>query len=269
MAKKEKPKTITYFIDEGGDLTLFNKRGQSMLGTNGVSRFFAVAIGYVEGDPEAVDEALRQLRIELCSDPALNGIPSMSPEAGKTAVFFHAKNDHALVRDRVFSLLPKLGMRVLVAFRRKEKLIAEGRDAARYGRKLTDNAIYDDLLKRLVRNRLHIAQECTNIYVARRGTKDRKIALLQAVDRAKGNFSAAFGPRDFATVNVELKYPVDHGGLQVIDYYLWALGRLLERGDEKYYRAHESAYRLIMDLDDTRNAAYGEWYHSKKPLKIN
>jgi hypothetical protein len=50
-------------------------------------------------------------------------------------------------------------------------------------------------------------------------------------------------------------------GLQVIDYFLWALQRLYERGEDRYFNYLRSSYKLVMDFDDKRTGkSYGTWY---------
>lgn len=60
--------------------------------------------------------------------------------------------------------------------------------------------------------------------------------------------------------------PSERPGLQVIDYFLWALERLYERGEDRYFNFLQPHYRLIMDFDDKRNRNYGEWYSDRNPL---
>ena len=63
-------------------------------------------------------------------------------------------------------------------------------------------------------------------------------------------------------------FPREHAGLQVIDYYLWALQRLCECGEDRYFELLRPNYRLIMDLDDKRRHRYGEWYSDSNPLTL-
>jgi hypothetical protein len=86
----------------------------------------------------------------------------------------------------------------------------------------TENEIYDDLVSRLLRNRLHLA-ESNAIVIARLGTRDRKKALTAAIGRAQMNFAAKFGARNFGQCDVATEYPHQSGGLQAADYFLWAL----------------------------------------------
>lgn len=78
-----------YFVDEAGDLTLFNKRGQVLLGKEGVSNFFMVGVAHLANPAEA-SRQLEELRQKLLTDPYFRGVPSFRPEAKKTALAFHA-----------------------------------------------------------------------------------------------------------------------------------------------------------------------------------
>ena len=93
-----------YFVDEGGDATLFNRKGKVLVGTNGCSRFFIVGMLEIL-KPETLQWRIDELRDHLTSDPYFQGVPSMRPEARKTARVFHAKDDIPEVRREVFKLL--------------------------------------------------------------------------------------------------------------------------------------------------------------------
>ncbi len=92
-----------YFVDEAGDGTLFNKRGRIIVGTEGCSRFFILGLLDVLG-PESLAREMEELRARLLADPYFKGVPSMQPEAKKTALAFHAKDDVPEVRREVFYL---------------------------------------------------------------------------------------------------------------------------------------------------------------------
>jgi len=255
-----------HFIDEAGDLSLFNKRKQVVVGTEGVSNYFMVGAAFVP-DPESLENRLASLRRSILEDPLLNRIPSLDVARRKTAIAFHAKDDAPEVRYKVFSLLADFDVRMFVAVRTKRALIEEARFAFRRGIRLTENEIYDDLISRLLRNRLHLA-ESNAIVVARRGTRDRKEALTAAIGRAQVNFVARWGARSFGPCEVSTGHPHESAGLQAADYFLWALQRLYERREDRYFAPLAKHYRIIMDLDDTRRKAYGEWYNDSNPLTI-
>ena len=56
-----------YFIDEGGDSTIFSRRGKVLVGTEGCSRFFILGLLEVS-EPTALQRRLEELRTELVND---------------------------------------------------------------------------------------------------------------------------------------------------------------------------------------------------------
>lgn len=261
------PTVHHYFVDEAGDLSLFNKRGQVLVGRHGVSRTFMVGVAHLP-EPDLVRRKLADLRQELASDPYFRNVPSMQPGAKKTAICFHAKDDLPEVRREVFRLLSSFGAKVQVSVRRKRDLAAQASLVFRlYGKKLSKNEIYDDLTKRLFKNLLHKAAE-NRITFARRGKADRQQALEATIKRSKRNFERKWGKGIDRPTAVHSTVPSDSAGLQVIDYYLWALQRLYERGEDRFFKLLADQFRLVMDLDDQRHNSYGEWYSDSNPLSL-
>jgi hypothetical protein len=258
-----------YFVDEAGDTTLFSKRGRVLVGTEGCSSVFMLGLAHIP-DPDGVTQKLDQLRMELLSDPYFKNVPSMQLEEKKTAIAFHAKNDLPEVRREVFKLIATLGVQVFVAIRRKSNLAEIGIKARQHGAKamIGPDQIYDDLVKRILKHRLHIADR-NSIVFARRGKSARIAALASAIERAKTNFAKqhAAHAKDIPT-DIEALYPSQCASLQVVDYYLWAIQRMYERGEDRFFDLLRPDYRLIMDLDDHRRKPYGEWYDSRNQLTL-
>ncbi len=256
-----------YYVDEAGDLTLFDKKGKIIIGNEGVSKCFMVGFASVE-NPATASKLLEQLRKELLLDPYFKNVPSMQPARKRTAIAFHAKDDLQEVRRDVFKVLVKLNVKVQVAIRRKIEIANSAKFLFKLtGKKLNKNDIYDDLVKRIFRNSLHKADKYF-IYFARRGKSDRNKALDNAIQKAKQNFQLKYKIEADKPAIIIPAYPHEYIGLQIIDYYLWALQRLFERGEDRFYNLLAKDFRLIMDLDDTRNNVYGEWYSDSNKLSL-
>ncbi len=135
------------------------------------------------------------------------------------------------------------------------------------GTKLRPSDVYDDLVKRLFKNLLHRG-ESHEICFARRGKSDRQEALTMAIHRAKENFRRHWRSDVDQPFAIRASVPSADAGLQIVDYYLWALQRLVERDEDRYFAAIASQYSLIMDLDDKRAKPYGRWYTTKDPLTL-
>lgn len=256
-----------YFVDEAGDLSFFDKKGRIIVGQPGASKFFMMGVAQI-ADPEQVTWELEALRSSLITHPRYKGIPSMQPEAKKTAVAFHAKDDYAEIREKVFELIQSFDIKVFVAIRSKAG-IAEAAKAnfKNLGKKVHQNAIYDDLIKRLFKNLLHKA-DVIHLAIARRGKEAREEALEQAINQAQKNFETQWKISSNSSILIKPAYPSQVAGLQVIDYYLWAVQRFYEREEEQFFQPLAKKCRLIMDLDDRRNKRYGEWYCDRNPLTL-
>lgn len=257
-----------YFVDESGDGTLFSKQGEIIVGKSGCSRFFILGLLDV-ADPEAVTHELEALRAVLLSDPYFKGVPSMQPVWGKTAMAFHAKNDLPEVRREVFKLL--LRQRVKFSAIVKDKLeTAEyvmSRNLHDPGYRYHPNELYDFLMRRLFKGRLHKADEYF-IRFARRGGSDRSAALRAALEVAQERSRAQWGIASDALINIYSGTLPGCGGLQAVDYFLWALQRLYERREERYIQMLWPLCSVVIDVDDTRRARYGAYYTKRKPLSL-
>ncbi|MBF0332759.1 MAG: hypothetical protein HQL40_03805 [Alphaproteobacteria bacterium] len=106
------------------------------------------------------------------------------------------------------------------------------------------------------------------IVFAHRGKKDRARALDAALNKARANFERKHKIKSDGPIGVKSAYPREHGGLQAVDYFLWALQRLYERRDDRYLSIMWPRIRLVMDIDDTRAHAYGKLYSQRKPLTL-
>ena len=90
-----------YFVDEGGDSTLFSKTGKVLVGTEGCSRFFILGLLDVP-NPVVLKDRFDVLQARLINDSYFKSVPSMQPNERKTAIAFHAKDDLPEVRRDVF-----------------------------------------------------------------------------------------------------------------------------------------------------------------------
>lgn len=256
-----------YFVDEAGDLTLFDKRGRIVVGEQGISKCFMAGLVDLP-DPEEAHRKLEELRAELLADPYFRGVPSMQSEQKKTAVCFHANNDLSEVRREVFKLLPSFNAKVLIAIKRKSVLAAHYKDLwESKGEKFKPDAVYDELVKIVCYNKLHSADE-NRVVFARRGKAKREKALRDALIETKRTFDERWGKRADPPTLISPAYPTQSAGLQVADYYLWAIQRMYERQEDRFFHLLESQYRLVRDLDDTRNKPYGEYYKDSNKLEL-
>jgi hypothetical protein len=259
--------TRYYFVDEGGDGTLFANKGKVIVGTPGCSRFFMLGLLDV-ADPVLLQTACDDLRARLLNDPYFKDVPSMQASDRKTAAAFHAKDDLPEVRKEVFALLRGLnGLRFFAVVTDKLSVLKyvrqqnERSPAYHY----QPNEVYDSLVRRLFKDRLH-QDGGYEIMFSKRGQSDRTAALKNALDTARQRFAAQWGISSDAPMQVLAGTPLNQAGLQAVDYFTWALQRLYELGEDRYVTYLWPAFRLVQDIDDQRAVGYGAYYTQKKPL---
>ena len=271
MTNNQSQKTETsirhYFIDEGGDGTLFSRKGKVLIETEGCSRFFILGLLEVP-DPTVLQHIFDELRGLLMSDSYFEGVPSMQAEERKTAVAFHATDDLAEVRMEVFRLLRDTeGLRFFAVVTDKRRVLeyVRERNESNPDYRYHPNELYDYLVRRLFKQRLHQSSEY-RITFSKRGKSDRTDALREALQSAQNRFAEQHNVTSDMFLQVSQASPKDQASLQAVDYFIWALQRLYELGEERYVNYLWPAFRLVHDIDDRREAGYGVYYTQKKPL---
>jgi hypothetical protein len=256
----------TYYVDEAGDGTLFDAKGRVIAGAEGCSNYFILGMLDIAA-PEALAQEMEVLRCKLLDDPYFRGVPSMQPGARKTALAFHAKDDVAEVRREVFALLLRQDLGFYAVVRNKHKVIeyVRQRNEQESGYRYQPNDLYDYMVRRLFRSLLH-KDDSYSIYFSKRGKQDRTAALQLALEQTREQFSRTSGIQSTAPIKVLPRAPGDCPGLQTVDYFLWALQRLCERREDRYVEYLRPAFRMVHDLDDTRQSRHGVYYTKKRPL---
>lgn len=259
--------TRHYFVDEGGDGTLFASKGRVIIGTPGCSRFFMLGLLDVL-DPVALQISMDNLRAQLLNDTYFRNVPSMQPAGGKTAQAFHAKDDLPEIRREVFNLLRGLdGLRFFAVVTDKLSVLdfVRQQNKRKPSYRYNPNELYDYLTRRLFKDRLH-QDGSYEIMFSKRGKSDRTAALQNALEAARLRFAEQWNVTSNAPLHVTAGTPQTHAGLQAVDYFTWALQRLYESGEDRYVEYLWSSFHLVQDIDDQRKAGYGTYYTQKKPL---
>ena len=257
---------ISYFVDEAGDTTLFGRHGKVLLGTEAVSRFFIVGRLEVD-DADALDADITALRAELLADPLLQAVPSMKAGDGKTALFFHAKDDVPEVRREVYRLLQKHPIRFFAVVRDMRAVLAYELERRRIdpAHRYQPDDLYDSTVARLFKERLHRHEQC-NVCYAKRNQSDRTDAFTQALSLAKRRFENKWQVQVATKVHVAVSTSANTPCLQAADYMLWALQRHYRQGESRFIETMWDKVGLIHAVDEVDQAPYGKYYGKKKPL---
>jgi len=242
-----------FFVDESGDPTILARGGRDLLSEGLVSKIFMV--GYVEiADPKGLNRKLIELRNELAADEYLKGIPSMS----SSIVAFHANKDCSEVREKVFRILREAQYQAFAVVARKdEHLFRKKFD-------LKPAKLYEYLVSKLFENRLHLYSSI-DIYFASMGNTVREANMRMAIESAREAFKEKWGKENSNSVRIFVQEASQLPLLQVVDYTLWAINRVFERGDFRYYNFLKERISLVQDIFDAAN--YPKTYYTpRNPL---
>ncbi len=271
MENKQNPKSSSsirhYFVDEGGDNTLFSKTGKVLVGTEGCSRFFILGLLEVP-NPTALKDRFDGLRAQLIGDSYFNAVPSMQPNERKTAVAFHAKDDLPEVRRDVFKFLRDMeGLRFYAVIADKLSVLeyVRQRNKREAAYRYHPNELYDYLTGCLFKERLS-QHNRYDIIFSKRGKSGRLDDLRKLIETASSLITQQQNISADSVPNVSVATPKEHAGLQAVDYFVWALQRLYERDEERYLLYLWDAFRIVHDIDDTRKTDNGILYTQKNPL---
>lgn len=263
---------VTYHVDEAGDGVLFGQKGRDRLQDDDAHQFFMLGMVCCADDANTAIR-LGELRASLLANPLYAGIPSMQPSAGKTAQAFHAKDDHAEIRSKVFELIISLDFKFYAVIKDMRKVrdyvLRRNQMDSRY--RYHPNELYDLTVRMLFRERLHKDEQCRIVF-ARRGKSDRTAALTSQLEATQQRFQTERGVTSATKVSIQPAYPWEQPCVQVADYCLWALQRCYEKHEARFLHAIWPKVSLIQDVDDPAGAAYGSYLRRKDtppdPLKI-
>jgi len=253
--KKTQPGVNYFFVDESGDPTFYDRKGNNIVGQVGCSPI--LLLGFIETrNPNPIRNALHELRQEVLADPYFQGVPSLA----STRLAFHAKDDLPEVRYRVFKLLGDLDFKAQFVVARKVEHVFQNSFHASEGK------FYDHLVSQLFQNTLHRFEE-NRIYFAKRGSRERQIPLVLAIQQGIREFEQRWGTSVATGFSVQAQTPSGEPCLSVVDYMNWAVYRAFVRREMRYFQAVQSKVSLLVDLYD--RAKYpNNWYSRKNPFDI-
>ncbi len=230
------------FLDEAGDTTFFGKGRVTIVGTPGVSTTFTIGMVRFGAPISQVRGDVVQLQQAIADDPYLNVIPSVAKKIAKGAFHFHATDDPPEVRQVFFKFIKELD-------RSLEAVVAR-KDPGRFVRKhhAKDAEFYADVLSHLLDDKLK-AGEGLVLTIAQRADSTKQANLARALDKATERVArrqTAGEPKAQLGFNVQSQRTEPL--LNVADYLCWAVQRVFERAESRYYDFIADKAMAVLDL---------------------
>ena len=251
--KKPKAGSNWFFVDESGDPTFYDRKGNLIVGQPGCSPI--LILGLVETqDPKPLREAIWALQQKVVQDSYFQDFPSLK----RTAIAFHAKDDVPEIRYQFFKLLAALDFEAQFIVARKIERVFRSNFRAQ------ESAFYDHLVAHLFENLLH-RHERNFVYFAKRGSRERQAPLSRAIERGIERFDEKWGTQVTTEFMVQAQTAKGEPCLSVVDYMNWAVYRAFTTGEMRYYRVVAEKVSLLVDLYDVANYP-NNWYRRKNPF---
>jgi len=245
------------FLDEAGDTTFYGKGKVPIIGQNGVSKCFMLGMVKFKAPLDEVRRQVVALQKSVSEDRYFASIPSIQKKEAEGGFFFHATDDTPEVRKIFYDYLDRLNCSFEVYVGRKIPGLYERKHNGK------EAEFYADLLAHLLKNKLNKEGDF-KLTLASRGKTTRnqnlELALSKAVERnRKGGMTSQ--------IKFDVQNPRTEPLLTVPDYFCWAVQRVFERGETRYYDFMRERISVVVDLYDIPNYPnYGNYYSPSKPL---
>lgn len=249
------------FIDEAGDMTFFKKgKIPAVPGENGISKVFILGMAHIKNPLNETRQIIQDFCKAIEEDLYFNEIPSVKKRIQNGGFYLHAKDDPPELRYKFINdVLEKLSFSV--------QMVAGRKSVTRFVNKhhSQEREFYADLLSHLLKDKGNYEKLVINIAERGSSTGNNNLeeALAQAHERHK--------KRRDSDYSAEIKFNVQRYSseplLAVVDYVLWTVQRIFERGETRFYDVLKSKIPTIIDLYDTaKYKGYQNYYGPRNPL---
>lgn len=265
VIKASQPQEYSRFIDEAGDMTFFKKgKIPAIPGENGVSQVFMLGMVKIKQPLEEAQKIITDFCLEIEASSYFNSIPSVAKRIKSGGYYPHASKDPAELRYKFLELLAsgKLNFTAQIIVGRKDTT----RFVNKHNRK--EQEFYADLLSHLLKDKANYDKLVLTI--AERGNSTRtsnlEAALIKAYERNKTR-----GGKDY---RAKVEFNVQQYGtepiLAIIDYVLWTVQRIFEKGETRHYDLLKNDIRQIFDVYNLEKAGtengWKNYYSPTNPL---
>ena len=245
------------FLDEAGDTTFFGKGKVVIIGQRGVSLSFSLGMVKFNTESPPIRKTVMELQKSVESDDYLNRVCSVAKKIADGGFYFHATDDPPEVRERFIKFIKTLDCSAEIVVARKIPAMFAKRHNNR------ESEFYADLLSHLLKNKLKLGQKIV-LNIAGRGESTRNSNLQLALKKATDRFLKT---RDESEIASQVVFNVQNHTteplLNVADYFCWAVQRVFERGDTRYYDYLQDKISLVVDLYDSDNYKGSKNYYKK------
>ncbi len=250
------------FLDEAGDTTFFGKGNLSVIGKEGVSKMFAIGMVKFDEPLNEVREKIVTFQNKIETHPLYKNIPSVRKRVENGGFFFHAKDDLPELKKDFFDFIKTIDCSI--------QIIVAKKDVTRFVHKhnAKDAEFYADILSHLIKDKFKKYNRLV-LNIAKRDSSTKTNNLKTALEKARGRFDKKANNKanEMADILFNVVPFTQEPLLAVSDYLCWAVQRVFEKGETRYYDYMVDKISLVVDLYDKDSYKKGgNYYTPKKPL---
>ncbi|RVU26976.1 hypothetical protein EOJ36_02975 [Sandaracinomonas limnophila] len=230
------------FLDEAGDTTFYGKGKTPLIGADGVSNYFILGMLTINEPIHEVREKIIQLQTTIANDPYLLEVPSIQKKKSKMGYFLHAKDDVPEVRKLGFELIKSIDCHFDAVVGRKDYNVYEKKHNGNQAE------FYADMLSHLLHTSINGFDKLVlNIAHRSRCTTHTNLekGLQKAVAIAKHKYPEACNCCEMV---FNVQKPTTEPIINIADYFLWALQRKIERGENRYVDFLDTKINSVINL---------------------
>lgn len=257
-------KTNHRFLDEAGDTTFFGKGRKLIIGGNGVSKAFIIGMVKFKEPLEDIRNKIIDLRNKVLNHNYLNNVVSIKRKIQSNTFYFHATDDIPEVRMMMYELMSGINCSFEAVVGRKIPAIFEKKH---FGK---ENEFYADLLSHLLKNKFTKPQKLV-LNISERGSSTNNNNLQKALQIAKSRFLSNNTDKEiFSQIEFNIQNHTNEPLLNIADYFCWAIQRVFELGETRYYDFISDKISKVVDLyDTTKYKNWGNYYGINNKLSSN
>ena len=249
------------FLDEAGDTTFYGKGKISVIGNEGSSHSFILGMLKINEPLDTGRKKIIELQQAIAEDSYFRGVPSIEKMKASCGYFLHAKNDLPEVKKMAFELIKNIDCSFEAVVGRKIPTLYESKHNGK------EAEFYADLLSHLLKKKLNAYSKLVlNISHRSKCTTHTNLqkGLSKAITRAQ---TKTPDKANDCRVVFNVQQPTAEPILNISDYFCWAVQRVFERGEIRYYEYISDKIALVQDLYDFEKwKSGGNYYNRQKKL---
>jgi hypothetical protein len=249
------------YLDEAGDTTFYGKGRIPILGKNGVSNTFILGMVSFKSSLKDIRSQIIELQKNVENNKYYNKVPSVEKRINNGGFYFHAKDDLPELRKEFYDFILNLDCSFEAVVGRKNISLFEKKHNGK------DTEFYADMLSHLIKNKFSKRNKLV-FNIAERSNSTAINNLEKGLEKAKKRYLTKYPDHEIISkISFCVHKYCNEPLLSVTDYFCWAVQRVFEKGETRFYDYMTNKISLVVDLYDSDSYENSKnYYKASHPL---